>query len=118
MLSYMQFREQVNASKLWVFHHKIFNCICTQVTPFSIFFNCFMYGAYKRSGIITHFVINIFISKLFLSVFNIIILIPDNNRGILISTFYNNVFIIFQNIKCTPLFPSMIYICFAEFECS
>ena len=90
-------------SKLWVFHHEILNFICIQVASFTNFFNCLMYGADKRSRIITHLLINIFFSQLLLSLFNIIIPIPDNNRRALINTFYNNVFVIFQIIKFTPL---------------
>ena len=105
MQSFVYFQELVKAWKLWVFHHKIFYCICTQVTPFSIFFNCIMYGAYEISGIITHLFVNILVSKLFLSLFNTIIPILDNKRGTLISAFYNNVFVIFEIIKCTRLFP-------------
>ena len=52
-----------------------------------------MYVADKRSGIIKNLPTNIFISKLLLSFFNIIIPIPDNNCRALISTFYNNIFI-------------------------
>ena len=91
-------------SKVWVFHHKIFNYIHIQVASFPNFFNCLMYSAYKRSGIITHRLINIFVSKLLL------ISIPNNNCKALITTFYNNVFFIFQIIKCTPLFPSKIVV--------
>ena len=105
MQSFMYFQEQVKARKLWVFRHKIFNCICIQVASFTNFFNCLMYEAYEISGIITHFFVDILISKLFLSLFNTIIPIPDNKRGTLISAFYNNVFVIFEIIKCTGLFP-------------
>ena len=104
MESFMYFQEQVKASKLWVLHHEIFNCICIQVASFPNFFNCPMYGAYKRCGVITHLLVNIFISSFFLSLFNIIIPLPANNRGTLISTFYN-IFVIFQIIRRTPLFP-------------
>ena len=77
MQTFMYFREQVKASKLWVFHHKLFNCIYIQVASFPVIVNCLMYGPYKGSKIITHFLINLFISKLFLRLFNIIIPIPE-----------------------------------------
>ena len=65
-----------------------------------------MYGVYERSGINTSLVINIFIPKLFPSLFNIIISIPDENRRTLIGTFYKKNFVISQVIKCTLLLPS------------
>ena len=55
-----------------------------------------MYGADKGSGIITHLLINIFISQLLLSLFNIIILIPDNNREALLAHFITIAFLFFK----------------------
>ena len=61
-----------------------------------------MYGAYKMSEIITHLLIYILISKVFLSLFNITIPILDANWGTLINTFwltevplFTNAFVIF-----------------------
>ena len=61
-----------------------------------------MYDAYKMSEIFTHLLINIFISKVFLSLFDITIPILDANWGTLIDTFWltevpllTNAFVIF-----------------------
>ena len=55
-----------------------------------------MYGAGKGSRIITHVFINIFISQLLLSLFNIIILIPDNNRKALLALFITIALLFFK----------------------
>lgn len=103
------FSEASKSEQTLGLFHKILNCICIQVASFPIFFNCLMCDAYKSSKVITH-LINIFISDLFVSLFNITIPISENNRRTLISTFYNNFFVIYQIVKCTSLFPSKIVV--------
>ena len=111
MQSFKNFREQVKASKLWVFQYKIFNYISIQIASFPNFFYSFINGAYERSGILKYLcLINILISKLFLSLFDITIRFPDENGGTLIDTFLNNVFAIFLNIKYIRFFPSKIVV--------
>ena len=58
-----------------------------------------MYGAYNSSGFITHLLINIFISKLFLILFNMIIPILDDKSWTHIGIFCYNVFCHFINYK-------------------
>ena len=96
---FIYIREQAKASKLWVFHHKIFNCISIDVASFPIFSYWLMYGAYNSSGFITHLLINIFISKLFLILFNMIIPILDDKSWTHIGIFCYNVFCHFINYK-------------------
>ena len=101
MQPFINFREQVNTGKLWFLHHKIFHFIRIQVASFPRFFNCLRCGAYKRSGIITHLLINIFIFKLFLSFFNITIPIPDKIRGNPYQDFFIKISLSFFKLQIT-----------------